>query len=315
MEKFLADVDRGLSGQRKSLSSKYFYDTQGSRIFQEIMEMPGYYLTRAEFEILTQQAMRIGEALKFRTRFNVVELGAGDGFKTLEFLERLQAGGMDFHYIPIDVSEEAVAELQERITAKGVKFEVSPQVGDYFEQIEGMDRSHPTLFLFLGANIGNYSHAECLELLRKLRHVMKPEDRLLIGFDLQKSPLIIHQAYFDPEGITKRFNLNLLTRINRELGGNFHLDQFDFYCHYNPDNGELRSYLISLKPQTVHIARLGKDFSLGRHELIHTELSKKYDVLEISELAEEANFSLEMNFFDCQHYFVDSLWRALPVEG
>jgi L-histidine N-alpha-methyltransferase len=309
MEQFQLDVERGLSAERKFLPSKYFYDAQGSRIFQEIMEMPEYYLTAAEFEILTQQALKIGAELKFRSRFNVVELGAGDGTKTLAFLGNLQAGGMSIRYVPIDVSAAAISDLEQRIAASGMQLEVAPLVGDYFECLEAFERTEPTLFLFLGANIGNYSLQLSLDLLGKIGEQMLPEDRLMIGFDLQKNPLTVHQAYFDPHGITKRFNLNLLARINRELGGNFQLDQFDFYCHYNPDNGELRSYLVSLKQQNVTIAQLGRQFVFARNELIWTEMSKKYSLLEISQLADEAGFVLEQNFFDCQHHFVDSLWR------
>jgi L-histidine Nalpha-methyltransferase len=308
MEKFLKDVDRGLSAARKYLSSVYFYDERGSRIFQEIMEMPTYYPTRTEFEILTQQALEIGKALNFPGGFNVIELGAGDGFKTLEFLDRLSQGGMNFRYFPVDVSEKAMAELLQRIEAKGRKWEVTPLVGDYFECLRKIESDLPSLFLFLGASIGNYTPAQCHVLLRRLHELMIPEDKLLIGFDLQKNPLMVHQAYFDPEGITKRFNLNLLARINRELGGNFQLDQFDFYSHYNPDNGEVKSYLVSLRPQTVYIGKLDKHFSFDRHEVIFTELSKKYSLQEIEEMAGETGFVVEKNFFDCQHYFVDSLW-------
>lgn len=309
MEQFQLDVERGLSAERKFLPSKYFYDAQGSRIFQEIMDMPEYYLTNAEFEILTQQALKIGAELKFRSRFNVVELGAGDGMKTLEFLANLQAGGMSVRYVPIDVSASAMADLEQRIAERDAELEVAPLIGDYFECLDGFERSEPTLFLFLGANIGNYSQSQSLALLGKIRQTMQTGDRLLVGFDLQKNPITVHQAYFDTHGITKRFNINLLARINRELDANFLLDQFDFYCHYNPDNGELRSYLVSLKQQNVTIEKIGRQFVFGRNELIFTELSKKYSLLEISQLAEEAGFALEQNFFDCQHHFVDSLWR------
>lgn len=310
MEEFKTDVERGLSAERKFLSSKYFYDAIGSGIFQEIMEMPEYYLTGAEFEILSQQARKIGAELQFRQRFNIVELGAGDGTKTLELLSELKAAGLDFCYVPIDVSQEAITALTERIAARGLSLDLRPLVGDYFQCLTELDSNSPTLFLFLGANIGNYIRERALDLLGKIRAAMRPGDKLMVGFDLQKNPITIRQAYFDPHGITKRFNLNLLARINRELGGNFLLDQFDFYCQYNPENGEVRSYLVSLKQQTVRIAAIGREFSFGRDEIIHTELSKKYSLLEISELADAAGFKLRQNFFDCRHYFVDSLWEV-----
>ena len=138
---------------------------------------------------------------------------------------------------------------------------------------------------------------------------MKVGDKLLIGFDLKKNPIIIHSAYYDRHGITKRFNLNLLLRINRELDADFKIDDFDFYCHYNPITGDVKSYIISLRKQTVHLRALNKIVDFDYNELIWTELSKKYSLEDIQDLAEESNFKLNSNFLDCKHYFADSLWE------
>ncbi len=309
MTAFLSDVRDGLSAAHKHLSSKYFYDDIGSAIFQEIMEMPEYYLTRCEREILQEQSQEIGTHLGYAQKFDVVELGAGDGSKTLEMLATWERMGMQFRYIPIDVSAQAISDLSGLVAARNLQFELQPQVGDYFQRIAQLDAKTDKLFLFLGANIGNYNGLQCIELLRQIRGAMQGNDRLMIGFDLQKEPSIIRLAYDDPHGITKRFNINLLARINRELGGHFLLDQFDFRCTYDASNGEIKSFLISLQNQQVKIDALHMEFSFENGEFIHTELSKKYSLQEIQSLAQAAGFEVERNYFDQAQYFVDSLWR------
>ncbi len=309
MNQFLQDVQAGLSAPQKHLSSKYFYDEVGSQIFQEIMAMPEYYLTRCEFEILTTQALEISHQLGFDGAFDVVELGAGDGSKTLELLAAWEEMGIRFRYIPIDVSAQAIADLQALVATRNLQFEVLPQIGDYFDCLQQLEVGTDKLFLFLGANIGNYSDTHCASLLSQIKAAMRGQDLLMIGFDLQKDPQIICLAYDDPHGITKRFNINLLHRINSELGGHFIPGQFDFKCTYNPGNGELKSYLISRQDQQVRIDALGTEFSFANGEAIHTELSKKYSPIEIASLAAATGFENKANFFDARNYFVDSLWK------
>ena len=306
---FAKDVNDGLSAQNKYLSSKYFYDDNGSRIFQEIMAMPEYYLTDAEFEILSLQSKQIIGALGFSEPFNIIELGAGDGLKTFKLLEYLVTNGIDFKYVPIDISQEAIDFLSERLKQKLPGLNIKPKVGDYFEILKVNKQSaYPSLLLFLGSNIGNYSKEKSIELLGLFNDNMKSGDKLLIGMDLKKNPITIHNAYYDKHGITKRFNLNLLLRINNELGADFKIDDFDFYCHYNPNSGEVRSYIVSLRDQKVFIESLNKTFSFRYNELIWTELSLKYSLQNIEDLASKTGFGLERNFLDCKHLFADSLW-------
>ncbi|WP_299117691.1 L-histidine N(alpha)-methyltransferase [uncultured Winogradskyella sp.] len=307
---FAKDVLAGLTAENKHLSSKYFYDDNGSRIFQEIMNMPEYYLTDAEFEILSMQSKQIIEALKFSQPFNIIELGAGDGFKTFKLLENLVNNKIDFKYVPIDISQEAMDILTKRLKERLLDLNIKPQVGDYFEILKvNRESVYPSLLLFLGSNIGNYQKDKAIELLKLFNDNMKDGDKLLIGMDLKKNPVTIHNAYYDKHGITKRFNLNLLLRINRELDADFKVDDFDFYCHYNPDNGEVKSYIVSLREQKVNIKKLNVVVDFGYHELIWTELSKKYSLQDIKLLAEEAKFKLNHNFLDCKHFFTDSLWE------
>ncbi|WP_031528102.1 L-histidine N(alpha)-methyltransferase [Dyadobacter crusticola] len=306
---FATDIHIGLTAPLKHVSSKYFYDDIGSGIFQDIMKMPEYYPTPCEFEILSLQGEQIFGKLGFSKPFSVVEFGAGDGVKTRQLLKKLIENGADFSYIPIDISKKAIDELVENMRVHLPDLKIAPKVGNYFSMMEELSVSNtPSLFLFLGGNIGNYEQEQVKGLLSDFRRNMKPGDKLLTGFDLQKNPATIRCAYDDPKGITKAFNINLLHRINRELGGNFNTTQFDFYSHYNPLNGEVRSYLVSLSPQKVFVKETNHTYSFERNELIWTELSKKYTLTEIERVAAANGFTVIEHFLDCKHYFSDSLW-------
>lgn len=307
---FAQDVLEGLSAENKHLPSKYFYDINGSQIFQEIMHMPEYYLTNSEFEILSLQAKKIIDAVGFDQPFNIIELGAGDGFKTFKLLEYLVNNNIEFNYVPIDISKKAIDLLSNKLLERLPNLSIQSKRGDYFKMLhEVKETETPSLLLFLGSNIGNYYKERANTLLGLFRKNMKKGDKLLIGVDLKKNPLIVQKAYMDDTGITKRFNLNLLLRINRELDADFKIDDFDFYCYYNPDTGNVKSYIVSLRNQKVHIKALNKTFSFRYDELIWTELSKKYSMEEIEELAMNNDFKIIDNFLDCKYYFVDSLWE------
>ncbi len=305
---FAEDVHDGLSSSFKNLPSKYFYDDEGSRLFQKIMALPEYYLTNCEFDILKAQSSNIYKALKFKEHFNVVELGAGDGSKTIELLTALSNAKADFTFVPVDISNEAISILDKKIKSALPNIDIKPMIGDYFEVLHKIrtDKS-PSLVLFLGSNIGNYAYAEAIELLKLIQEELRANDKLLIGFDLKKNPNIIAPAYNDVAGITKAFNINLLTRINQELGGDFNLDQFDFYSHYNPESGAVKSYLVSLQKQDVHLSEIQKTYHFEKNELIYTELSKKYNISEIEEMASKTGFACSKHFMDSKNFFSDSL--------
>ncbi|MEM5563821.1 L-histidine N(alpha)-methyltransferase [Psychroserpens sp. AS72] len=309
---FAEDIKQGLTAKNKHLSSKYFYDDNGSRIFQEIMQMPEYYLTDSEFEILSLQSQQIVDALDFNEPFNIIELGAGDGFKTFKLLEYLVNANIEFNYVPIDISQEAITILSEKLKERLPKLSIQAKVGDYFEILNAESKNDiPSLLLFLGSNIGNYSEEKAVNLLQLFNKNMNINDKLLIGIDLKKNPITIHNAYYDKAGVTKRFNLNLLIRINREFDADFKIDDFDFYCHYNPLNGDVKSYIVSLKSQTVQFKKLDFSVEFQQNELIWTELSKKYSLDDIEALSGQANFRIKKQFLDCKHYFTDSLWEKL----
>lgn len=303
------DVLEGLSASHKYLSSKYFYDDEGSRLFQKIMALPEYYPTNCEHEILRTRGVEIFNALQFTNHFNIVELGAGDGSKTVDLLKSFVETGVNFTYVPVDISEEAITILTQKLSTELPEVNLHPMVGDYFKVLEEIRSEHvPSLVLFLGSNIGNYSYAEGMELLQLVQEQLRKEDKLLIGYDLKKNPNVIAAAYNDTSGITRAFNMNLLTRLNRELGAEFNTNQFDFYSHYNPETGAVKSFLVSLEKQDIYINELGQTFHFKKNELIYTELSRKYSLQEIEEMAIKTGFVCSKHFQDSKNFFTDSLF-------
>jgi L-histidine Nalpha-methyltransferase len=309
---FAEDVLAGLSASPKFLSSKYFYDDEGSRMFQEIMKLPEYYLTRCELEIFSEQAKEIYEAFSAHGKsFDLIELGAGDGSKTAILIDYFLKKNADFTYIPVDISAEAQKSLAENFRAKFPALSVRAEVGDYFQTLETLKNlsSRPKVILFLGSNIGNFSREESVAFFKKITSVMNADDLLFVGFDLQKDPRVILRAYDDSQGVTAAFNLNLLARINRELGANFDLEKFSHYATYRPTECAARSFLISREKQTVYIDSLNRSFEFKQWEPIFMEISQKYSLEMIDELAAESGFQVEKNFFDSREFYTDSLWK------
>ncbi|NNK81042.1 MAG: L-histidine N(alpha)-methyltransferase [Flavobacteriales bacterium] len=312
MPHFAQDVREGLNASPKRLSSKYFYDDEGSRIFQEIMAMPEYYLTNSEMEILHEQSLDMLKSTDLSGSFNVIELGAGDGTKTQLMLKAFLDAGHSPVYHPVDISQEAVDIVSKRLHQELPGLQIRPEVGDYFHMMsEVTAQETPCLILFLGSNIGNYIPPKNIELLALIKENMSSGDYFLLGVDLKKETKLIKAAYDDPHGITKRFNLNILTRINRELGADFNLDDWDFVCRYNSENGEVRSYLKSVKEQKVKISAIEKEYNFLAGEEIWTELSKKYELEEIREAGERAGLTFVQHFTDRQHHFTDTLFKKL----
>ena len=311
---FAEDVLKGLSSTPKSLSSKYFYDDEGSRLFQEIMKLPEYYLTRAEFEIFQNQSKEIFAAFDGDTSvFDLIELGAGDGSKTSLLVEHFLENNTDFKFVPIDISSKALNFLTEKFAEKFPDLKIQPEQGDYFRTLETFkERSDKKkIILFLGSNIGNFSRSQALDFFGHLREVMNPQDLIFIGFDLHKNPKTILRAYDDANGITAKFNLNLLKRINRELGANFNIEEFSHYASYHPTEHAARSFLISQKQQTVHIEVLNKSFEFEKWEPIFMEVSQKYNLQMIAEIATQSGFEIVKNFFDSNNFYTNSLWKPV----
>lgn len=305
------DTLKGLSSKPKFLLSKYFYDDLGSSIFQDIMQMPEYYLTDCEFEIFSTHKKPIIDEFKEGVQgFDLIELGSGDGLKTKILLQFLIDQSVSFNYIPVDISHKANIELVNSLKKELPALNVSAKTGDYFQEVKKLN-GHSGLrkvILFLGSNIGNFSDKEIDRFFGQLSALCHQGDKVLVGFDLKKSPEVIMKAYSDPHGHTRRFNLNHLVRLNRELSANFNPDNFEQHTEYSPATGEVKSFLVSKKEQTVRIDDLEEQFSFGKWEPIFMELSRKFDFKSIEDLASNHGFKVKMNFTDDRNYFVDSLW-------
>lgn len=309
---FAEDVEKGLSSNPKFLSSKYFYDDAGSRLFQEIMKLPEYYLTRSEYEIFSTRAGEIFDAFAAATgEFDLIELGAGDGSKTAVLIDYFLKNGAVFRYVPVDISAEALNILAEKYKEQFPDLDIQAEQGDYFKTLEAFTKKTDKrkVVLFLGSNIGNFSAEQALRFFKNLRQTMNERDSVFIGFDLHKNPKTILNAYDDSQGITAKFNLNLLKRINRELGANFNIEEFSHYAMYHPLERAARSFLISQKDQTVYIASLGKTFEFKKWEPIYMEVSQKYGEKMIEKLAAESGFMVAENFYDENKFYLNSLWK------
>ena len=305
-------VDKGLSGSPKRLPSWLLYDDEGDRLFQQIMMMPEYYPTRCEYDILQHhkeellQCFREGSA-----SFRLIELGAGDGLKTEILLKHFMAQQVPFAYCPVDISSNALDILSARLKASLPQLNIVPLHKSYDDALSDLhDQNEKKVILFMGANIGNFTIQEAAQFLKKLAIRLHHGDQLMIGFDLKKDPRTILQAYDDPRGITAEFNLNLLRRLNRELGADFDTDHFSHYPYYDPDTGTTKSFLISLINQDVHIEALGKFFHFTAWEPIQTEVSQKYDITTIEKLMSLTGLKVERIFQDARNYFCDVLVRV-----
>ncbi|MBS1494927.1 MAG: L-histidine N(alpha)-methyltransferase [Bacteroidetes bacterium] len=307
--KFYEDVIKGLTSSPKYLQSKYFYDAEGDKIFQQIMNLPEYYLTNCEQEIFSQQTKSICDIfLNHSTEFDIVELGAGDATKSQFLLKHLVESETDFTYYPIDISENVIELLETELPKKIPGLKVTGLNGEYFDMIKEVNNlsQRKKIYLFLGSNIGNFTVDKAKDFLTLLHEHISPGDLMLIGFDLKKDPQQILAAYNDLQGVTKEFNLNLLRRINRELGGNFDIEQFEHSPSYNEDTGECNSFLRSKIDQRVKIGD-ENEITFQENELIHLEISQKYSIEEINSLIHQSGFKSVINFYDSREWFIDAI--------
>lgn len=311
-EQFYKDVIAGLKSVPKRLSSKYFYDAKGDKIFQEIMNCEEYYPTRCELEIFSKKTAEICDAIIGKgDAFDLIELGAGDATKSSYLLQYLLDKKVDFTYLPIDISQNVIDYLSTNLPVKLPGLNIKGLNGEYFEMLKQAASlsSRRKVVMFLGSNIGNMQVSEALEFCKTLRSHLSEGDMALIGFDLKKNPKTILAAYNDKEGITRRFNLNLLERINRELHADFHLSKFEHYPTYDPETGACRSFLISLEDQEVTISDK-EHIHFAKDEYINMEISQKFTILQTEQIAESAGFRAIDCIFDSKKWFLDAIWVA-----
>lgn len=311
---FAGDVEAGLTARPKRLSCRYFYDQWGSLLFEKICELPEYYLTRTEREILCARADEI--AAGFPQEIALVELGSGSAAKTRLLIEAFRRRHQALRYVPIDISPTILEESSLALLDEYPGLEIVAVSAEYHEGLRQLqeENDRPKLILWLGSNVGNFDPPAAASFLRRVGESMTGCDRLLLGIDLRKERELLERAYDDAGGVTARFNLNLLARINRELGGQFDLAAFRHRAVYNESAGRVEIYLDSRHAQRARIDALDLEIPFAAGEPIHTENSYKYSQAEIQRLARDAGLRVERQWLDDKSRFSVNL-LALRVSG
>jgi L-histidine Nalpha-methyltransferase len=303
------DVLRGFTSSPKSLPPRLFYDARGSELFEAITRLPEYYLTRTERAIFEQYAQEMVAAAG--DGLSIIELGAGTAEKTTVLLRAALKRQFSLSYFPVDVSSSALDVARQRLADELPRLTVEPIVSDYTQGLKQLGNIHGRkLVLYIGSSIGNFEPDEAAAILRRIRQSLHTGDSLLLGTDLVKKESILHAAYNDKQGVTAAFNLNILQRMNRELGADFKLRRFRHEAVWNPAASRIEMYLVSLATQLVHIPALDLKIPFAEGERIHTENSYKFTSETINGIVSAAGFSLERSWTDPQNYFAVHLARA-----
>ena len=297
-DSFLDDVLEGLAQPQKKLSSKYFYDERGSQLFDAICELPEYYPTRTETGLLHTHAAEFAELIGANA--SVVEFGSGSSTKIRILLDALETPAA---YIPVDISREHLLASAKSLAGAYPDLPVVPIAADYTQPFEVPEVAGEAarIGFFPGSTIGNFTRAAAVDFLRAAATDLGTDNGLLIGVDLRKDVAVLHAAYNDAAGVTAEFNLNVLRRVNDELGGNFNLDAFTHDARWVPDQGRIEMHLVSDWEQEVRVD--GHSFTFAAGESIHTEDSHKYDVAEFHALAAKAGWRAFRHWTDADSLF------------
>jgi len=298
-ENFRADVLHGLHKRQKELPCKYFYDERGSYLFDCICALDEYYIPATERAITRASIGEIAELIGSGSL--LIEYGSGNCTKTRFLLDHLCEVAA---YIPIDIAREQLLSAAAELMSAYAELEVLPVCADYTGDFDlpAVNRPHRLrLVYFPGSTIGNFDPVPAARFLQQIASLGGIGSGLLIGVDLKKDPSVLHRAYNDSRGVTAAFNLNMLERINRELGGDFQPEYFEHYAFYNPVDGRIEMHLVSLREQVVHLDGTAITFSRG--ESIRTEKSYKYTLDELERLAAAAGFSVEQVWTDERQWF------------
>ena len=298
------DVRAGLTATPKTLPPKYFYDSRGSDLFEEITRTPEYYLTRTEMALLRKVAPALIERLQPR---DLVELGPGSSTKTRTLLDALQSAGLLQRYVPVDVSAAMMRVAVQDLTTAYPELSIHGVVADFLHHLDKIPAAERRLVIFLGSTIGNLGPAEATEFLRAIGQILGPDDGFLLGADLVKEPSILEAAYNDAQGITAAFNRNILRVVNRNLDADFAPERFDHISFYNPDRERIESYLESREAQTVRNEKLDQSVPFAAGERIHTENSQKYTRESLVALLEAAGLKMVEFYTDERRWFSLSL--------
>ena len=310
---FAEQVREGLlEAETKRLEPRWFYDYQGSLIFEEICELKEYYPTRCEREIIESRSRILAERLAVDGV--LVELGSGSSSKTRHLIERILSRRGTLTYVPLDISQEMLVESSRALLADHPGLSIHALAGEYQAGVRhfGALGAAPRLVLFLGSNIGNFEPRAAKDFLRLIRAEFRETDRVLLGIDLAKDRDILEAAYDDAQGVTARFNLNLLARMNRELGADFDLESFEHQAIYREGApGAVEMHLSSLRNQSVSFGQLDMQVDFEEGETIHTESSFKYQPAEIDALASDCGFRVEERWLDSESWFSLNLVRPV----
>jgi L-histidine N-alpha-methyltransferase len=301
------DVARGLSMPQKQLDPKYFYDEAGSALFEQITELPEYYLTRSERRLLESDITSVIEHLRPRC---LVELGAGSAIKTQIILDAMIDAGCGAQYVPVDVSREFLENSARRLRDKYPAIGITTAIGDFARPLDLPALENPALFAFLGSTIGNFEDDAAVSILSNIAAQMRPGDRFLLGADLRKDVGIIEAAYNDSAGVTAEFNLNVLRVLNRELNADFDLSAFRHRAIYDRELHRIEMHLDSTREQRVFIPDIG-EIVLAEGESVRTELSCKYDRRAIGSLFSRAGLCMDSWLTDDDGYFALAIGGAL----
>jgi L-histidine Nalpha-methyltransferase len=306
---FAQDVASGLSAPQKWLPPKYFYDQRGSQLYEQICALPEYYLYRAELEILGTYAAEIHAEIG---HLALVEFGSGKATKTRHLLAAYEWAGQPFRYCPVDISREILWDTANRLLEEYRHIEIHAMHTDFAGQPEVIQAFHleKKAVAFFGSSLGNFTPEESVEFLQRTAAIMGPEDVFLLGIDLKKAPAMVVPAYDDALGVTAAFNLNVLHRINHELGGRFDPQSFDHLALYNAERGRIEMHLRSRLAQHVPIIKLEQVISFSKDETIHTESSYKYTADEVRDLGYGANLVLHRTWSDARRSFLVALFRS-----
>jgi L-histidine Nalpha-methyltransferase len=317
IESFLEDTDDrslandvldGLTRPFKELPPKHFYDARGSDLFERICELPEYYPTRTEKEILTASA---GDIIAATGAGELVELGSGSAEKARILLDAMASAGTLHRYIPLDVSETVVRDAARQLVEEYDMLKIHGVIGDFERHLDGVPESDgvPRIVALLGGTIGNFPPGTRRRLLRGIGALLGPEDRLLLGTDLVKDPAVIEAAYDDPTGVTAEFNRNVLHVINRELDADFPADAFDHVAFFDRRHEWIEMRLRARRPCRVRIAELGLVVEFAAGEELRTEISAKFTRARLEADFAAAGLVLDRWFTDCDELFALSLAR------
>lgn len=298
---FARDVLAGLSSSPKQLSPKYFYDEHGSWLYDKICKVPEYYPARTEEALLAEKSVEIIEATRPDT---ILELGSGTSRKTTHLLDACEALHCHAHYLPLDVCEEMLRDAGKRLVGSYDWLKVRALVGDYSEGFHCLPKDDGVrLYVFLGGTLGNLEEVEATRFLLRLRAMMGENDYLLLGVDRVKDIEVLNAAYNDSQGYTAAFNRNVLSVINRELGGHFNPDTFVHRAWFNEEKSRIEMHLHSTRPQRVRIDTLETEIPFARDESIHTEISRKFTLPSLRRLVARAGLSISEHYEPSNNYF------------